>query len=74
MSELLFVRALTAQETDRLRRLIQCNGDARMSWDIHSVAGRWKLPSHEAFTELQQHTETALSLAYKTNTNLRKTV
>ncbi len=28
---------------------------------------------HEAFTELQQHPETALSLAYKTNTNLRKT-
>ncbi len=27
---------------------------------------------HEAFTELQQHPETALSLAYKTNTNLRK--
>jgi len=28
---------------------------------------------HEAFTELQQHPETALSLAYKTSTNLRKT-
>ena len=28
---------------------------------------------HEAFTELQQHPETALSLAYKINTNLRKT-
>ena len=27
---------------------------------------------HEAFTELQQHPETALSLAYKTSTNLRK--
>ncbi len=26
-----------------------------------------------AFTELQQHPETALSLAYKTSTNLRKT-
>jgi transposase len=28
---------------------------------------------HEAFSELQQHPETALSLAYKMNTNLRKT-
>jgi len=28
---------------------------------------------HEAFTELQQHPETALSLAYTTNQNLRKT-
>ena len=28
---------------------------------------------HEAFAELQQHPETALSLAYKTSTNLRKT-
>ena len=28
---------------------------------------------HEAFGELQQHPETALSLAYKTNQNLRKT-
>lgn len=28
---------------------------------------------HEAFTELQQHPETALSLAYTTATNLRKT-
>jgi hypothetical protein len=28
---------------------------------------------HEVFGELQQHPETALSLAYKTNTNLRKT-
>jgi transposase len=28
---------------------------------------------HEAFTELQQHPETALSLAYKNATNLRKT-
>jgi len=28
---------------------------------------------HDAFTELQQHPETALSLAYKTATNLRKT-
>ena len=28
---------------------------------------------HEAFTELQQHPETSLSLAYKTSTNLRKT-
>lgn len=28
---------------------------------------------HEAFTQLQQHPETALSLAYKTSTNLRKT-
>jgi len=28
---------------------------------------------HEAFTELQQHPETALSLAYKINQNLRKT-
>jgi transposase len=28
---------------------------------------------HEAFAELQQHPETALSLAYKTNQNLRKT-
>jgi transposase len=28
---------------------------------------------HQAFTELQQHPETALSLAYKNNTNLRKT-
>ena len=28
---------------------------------------------HEAFEELQQHPETALSLAYKTNTNLRQT-
>ena len=28
---------------------------------------------HEAFTELQQHPQTALSLAYKTGTNLRKT-
>ena len=28
---------------------------------------------HETFSELQQHPETALSLAYKMNTNLRKT-
>ena len=28
---------------------------------------------HEAFADLQQHPETALSLAYKTSTNLRKT-
>ena len=28
---------------------------------------------HEAFTELQQHPETALSLAYTTNHNSRKT-
>jgi putative transposase len=28
---------------------------------------------HQAFSELQQHPETALSLAYKMNTNLRKT-
>ena len=28
---------------------------------------------HEALGELQQHPETALSLAYKTSTNLRKT-
>jgi transposase len=28
---------------------------------------------HQAFRELQQHPETALSLAYKMNTNLRKT-
>ncbi len=28
---------------------------------------------HEAFTELQQHPETALPLAHKTSTNLRKT-
>jgi transposase len=28
---------------------------------------------HQAFSELQQHPETALSLAYKTNRNLRKT-
>lgn len=28
---------------------------------------------HEAFSELQQHPETALSLAYRTSTNLRKT-
>ena len=28
---------------------------------------------YEAFAELQQHPETALSLAYKTSTNLRKT-
>jgi transposase len=28
---------------------------------------------HQAFTELQQHPETALSLAYRNNTNLRKT-
>jgi len=28
---------------------------------------------HDAFAELQQHPETALSLAYKTSTNLRKT-
>ena len=28
---------------------------------------------HEAFAELQQHPETALSLAYKTSTNLRNT-
>jgi len=27
----------------------------------------------DAFTELQQHPETALSLAYKTSKNLRKT-
>jgi hypothetical protein len=28
---------------------------------------------HEAFTNIQQHPETALSLAYKTSTNLRQT-
>lgn len=28
---------------------------------------------HDAFAELQQHPETALSLAYKTSTDLRKT-
>jgi transposase len=28
---------------------------------------------HQAFSELQQHPETALSLAYKMNTHLRKT-
>jgi transposase len=28
---------------------------------------------HQAFGELQQHPETALSLAYRTNTKLRKT-
>jgi len=37
--------------------------------DIESL----EVAVHQAFAELQQHPETTLSLAYKMNTNLRKT-